>query len=172
MEIMANRRHWLWYCLHSEYRHYTCCRPTTWHLVSQKPQPCLAPPGFHRELWIARSEPDRRCPILLGQRPTEPPTRWWEGCRTSGQNMAPMTQTEEAEAQEGGTWLLDPRVRNNAKHHHIFSVKKITDMCILTSKGGQFIIWAITITPLHVAPKKIGTGAPTWMATNWWWVYF
>lgn len=45
------------------------------NLVSQKPQPCLAPPGFHRELWIAQSEPHRRCPILLGQRPTEPPTR-------------------------------------------------------------------------------------------------
>lgn len=47
--------------------------------------------------------------------------------------MAPMTQAEEA---EGGTWLLHPRVRNNSIHHNIFSVKKITELCILTPKGG------------------------------------
>lgn len=70
--------------------------------------PCLAPPGCHRGLWIARSEPSPRCPILLVQQFTEPPTR--RGCQTSDQNMAPMTRTEE-EGWPTGTWLQDPQVR-------------------------------------------------------------
>lgn len=90
---------------------------------SQRPQPCLAPPGSHPGLWIAPSEPDRRWPIPLARRPTGPPTRRWEGCRTSGQSMAPMTQTEEEE-EEGDSWVPDPRVRDDCKHRHIFSVKK------------------------------------------------
>lgn len=74
--------------------------------------PCPVPPGFHRGLWTAPSEPPHRCLTLPRQRSTEPPTR--KGRPTSGQNMAPMTRTEEEGEGVGwptGTWLPDPQVR-------------------------------------------------------------
>lgn len=102
----------------------------TENLLSQKPLPCRAPPGFHRELWIAQREPDRRCPSPLAQRSTEPPTRWWEA---SAQNMAPMTPTAEGE-EGGGIWLLHPQVRNNSSP--FFNVKKINRNIWFDFKGG------------------------------------
>lgn len=80
-----------------------------------KTLPCPVPPGCHRGLWIAQSEPSPRCPTLPGQQSTEPPTR--RAPPTSGRNMD-FTIRTEVEGEEGwptGTWLLDllvrPRIR-------------------------------------------------------------
>lgn len=71
---------------------------------------CPVQLGFHQELWTAQSEPSPRCPTLLGQQFTEPPSR--RGLLIFGQNMLLMTRM--AEEEEGGwstgTWLLDPQV--------------------------------------------------------------
>lgn len=108
MGLSSNHGHWL-FAFRIQKIYVLLSWNMTENLLSQKPLPCRAPPGFHPELWIAQREPDRRCPNPLGQRSTEPPTRWWEACRTSAQNMAPMTQTVEG----GGIWLLHPQVINN-----------------------------------------------------------
>lgn len=81
--------------------------------------PCPVPPGFLRGLWTAQSEPSHRCPTLLGQRSTEPPTK--RACPTSGQNMVPTTKTVEEERWPIGTWPLDPQVRLYETLYKLFS---------------------------------------------------
>ena len=84
--------------------------------------PCPVPPGFHRGLWTAQSEPSHRCPTRPGPQSTEPPTR--RARPNSGPNMVPMTRMEEEveeEEEEGkwstGTWPPDPQVRQWHKSH-------------------------------------------------------
>lgn len=82
-----------------------------WHkcLHHLRHLPCPVPPGCHRGLWTAQSEPPPRCPTLLVEQSIEP--LWRRARPISDQNMVLTIRMEEEEGWPTGTWQLGPQVR-------------------------------------------------------------